>query len=500
MNGKIYMVGAGPGDPKLITIKGLECIKQADIVIYDRLAGDGLLKYAPKGAELIYAGKDSNHHTLSQDRINQLLVEKALEEKIVVRLKGGDPFLFGRGGEEAEFLFENNIEFEIVPGVTSAVAVPTYAGIPVTHRDYCSSVHIVTGHQREADLSHLDYSTLSGLEGTLVFLMGVKNIGQISCNLISFGKDPDTPVAVIENGTTANQRVVTGKLKDIAGMVLKIGINPPAVIVIGKVVQLQEKLAWFKRGVLAGKRIVVTRPEEQALSFIERLKKLGADVLAFPTIKIQEPDDFKPLDQALDRLDSFQWIVFTSTNGVKIFFNRMKERNIDIRQLAGIKLCAIGEMTAKELSERGLNVDFIPMVFTTEFLLQGLLQIVRPGERVLLARADIANSKLPEGLKSNKIEYDDVAVYKTAANSLEKTEIIKMMEEDQIDFITFTSPSTVKGFISIVGSENIKKDPKTKAVCIGPVTAQTAEEAGFKVADHPENYTVDGLIEKLIEL
>lgn len=497
--GKVYIIGVGPGDYKLMTLKAVECIKKAEVVVYDRLIGSKVLSFASRDAELIYVGKLPDSHAVPQDGINEILIKKALEGKTVVRVKGGDPFMFGRGGEEALSLFENGIEFEIVPGVTSAISVPAYAGIPVTHRDFCSSLHIITGHERpDKSGSLVDYEVLSKLEGTLVFLMGVKNLPEIAVNLTRFGKSKSTPVAVIEKGTTPEQRTVIGTLEDIAGKVLNEGILSPAVTVIGEVVQLQEKLKWFSRGHLAGKRIVVTRAREQASRLVQKIEDLGGEVIEFPTIRILEPENYYHFEEVLENLNSFNWLVFTSVNGVKAFISRMRHNKADIRSLSGIKLCAVGEATALELNVMGLNVDYVPEKYTTKDLLEGLKNIVQPGEKILLARADIANTELSRGLKLENIIVEDLVVYRTVLEAIDRDSIAAQLEEGLIDFITFTSSSTVSNFISIVGKENLNILSTAKVLCIGPVTAKTAEELGLKVAAVADVYTIDGLVEKLL--
>jgi uroporphyrinogen III methyltransferase/synthase len=499
--GKVYIVGVGPGDYQLMTLKAAECIGKADVVVYDRLVGPKALSFAKESVEFIDAGKMPDYHAIPQKEINQILVEKALEGKTVARVKGGDPFLFGRGGEEAEFLYDHGIEFEIVPGVTSAIAVPAYAGIPVTHRDYCSSLHIITGHERpDKKGSAIDYEALAQMTGTMVFLMGVKNLPEISSNLIQHGKDPSTPVAVIEKGTTGEQRVVTGTLTDIAAKITEFGLQPPAITVIGAVVNLREKLRWFPRGKLAGKRVLVTRTREQAGQLAERIEELGGEVLEFPMIKIAEPFDFEAFDQTLHNLNQFHWLVFTSRNGVKAFFQRMRTKRMDIRSLSGLKLAAVGEATAEELDKLGFNTDYTPDRYTTGDLLAGLIKKVAPGEKVLLARTDIANRELAEGLAAEKISVVDLVVYRTLTSPMAREEILNAIIRGRVDFITFTSSATVTHFVAVIGPENIHELSKIKTVCIGPITAATAAGLGLTVAATADVYTVQGLVNKLIEM
>ncbi|MCX7711187.1 MAG: uroporphyrinogen-III C-methyltransferase [Clostridia bacterium] len=499
--GKVYIMGVGPGDYKLLTLKAVESIKKADVIVYDRLVNTKILSFAKKDAELVYVGKMPDYHIVPQDAINKILLEKASEGKTVARVKGGDPFVFGRGGEEAEYLYEHGIEFEIIPGISSAIAVPAYAGIPVTHRDYCSSLHIITGHERpDKEESSLDFAALAKLDGTLIFLMGIKNLSNIAEGLIKHGKSGATPAAVIERGTTHNQRSVVGTLADIAAVASAAGISSPAVTVIGEVVHLKSKLEWVKPGKLAGKSVIITRAREQASKLVERIEELSGEAIEFPVIKIAEPEDYSLFDHALEQVEHYQWLVFTSVNGVESFFKRMRLKKTDIRRLAGIKLCAVGEATAEKLYDMGFNVDFVPESFTTENLLKGLLERVSPKEKVLLARADIANPILSKGLSSNQIEFDEITVYRTLIESTDRNGIINRFIVGSIDFITFTSSSTVSNFVTILGKENLNEIEKAKVVCIGPVTAKTAEELGVKVDAIADAYTIEGLVDKLVEL
>lgn len=500
-HGRVYILGVGPGDHKLMTVKAAECIRKADVIVYDRLVSTKILDFAKKDAELIYVGKMPDCHTVPQDGINEILVKKAREGKTVARVKGGDPFVFGRGGEEAEALYEKGIGFEIIPGVTSAIAVPAYAGIPVTHRDFCSSLHIITGHERpDKTGSSIDYQTLAKTEGTLVFLMGVKNLPEISARLIDCGKDKMTPAAVIEKGTTCEQRVVTGTLESIAGKVTEAGIASPAVTVIGKVVELREKISWFPKGQLSGKRVIVTRSREQSSKLVEKIEELGGETLEFPVIKIADPLTFEPFDEALENLGKYKWLVFTSVNGVSAFFRRMRVKGIDIRGLFGIKLCAIGEATAEELNKIGLHVDFMPEKYTSGDLMEGLVKKIEKGEKVLLARAELGSRELSEGFIQNNVDFVDIAVYRTLPDCRDREEILNLIEEEKVDYITFTSSSTVNNFLSAIGNENVEKLSEIKVVCIGPVTAQTALDAGLAVHATAGEYTINGLVDKLVEI
>lgn len=501
MAGKVYIVGVGPGDYKLVTFKAAECIGKADVIVYDRLVNKKVLKYARKDAELVYAGKSAGLHSMSQGEINDIIVKKAKEGKIVARVKGGDPFLFGRGGEEAEECCDNGIEFEVVPGVTSAIAVPAYAGIPVTHRDYCSSLHIITGHETpDKDGSKLDYEVLAKLEGTLVFLMGIKKLESISKSLIKHGKDKNTPVAVIEKGTTNEQRIVEGTLETIVQNCKKVQISSPAVIVVGVVAAICEKLNWFPRGKLFGKNILVTRPEGQADSLVQKIEELGGNALEVPVIAIDEYKDYTELDRALDNIGEYSWLAFTSSNGVRVFFKRMKDRKLDIRLLYGIRICAIGTATASELYNLGLNVEYMPEEYTTAALLEGLGKLVKHGEKLLLPRAYVEDDELVKGLNDSQIEYKNVPVYRTVTNWAVRDEFLGILKEKDLDFITFTSPSTVRSFMEIAGDGNVDMLKETKVICIGPVTAKAAVEHGLKVDGVADVHTIDGLLDKMVQM
>ncbi len=497
--GKVYLVGGGPGDPGLITIRGAECIAAADVVVYDYLAAGRLLDHARPDCERIYVGKKGGDHTLSQEKINALLVEKASEGKTVTRLKGGDPFIFGRGGEEAEVLAGAGIEFEIVPGVTSAIAAPAYAGIPLTHRKFTSSVAFITGHEDPAKKdSAIDWQSLARGIGTLVFLMGVRNLAQIVDRLMKAGKSPDTPVALVRWGTTSRQRTVTGCLENIVQRVRKSGIKAPAIIVVGKVVELRPTLEWFERRPLLGKRIIVTRSRAQASDLVERLHELGAECIQMPTIKVVEPDSWEQLDKALADLESFDWIVFTSVNGVDFFFRRLETRGMDSRCLAGIKTAAIGPATAKRLAGHGLNTDLIPENYRAEAVVEAFAGQDISKARILLARATEARAVLPKELKAMGAEVIEVPVYKTVAETPDAALLGDLFNHNPADMLTFTSSSTVTNFDRLASGAGYKGPEAAGAVaCIGPVTAQTAEKLGYKVSTIAQHYTIDGLCEAI---
>ncbi|GFP19691.1 uroporphyrin-III C-methyltransferase / precorrin-2 dehydrogenase / sirohydrochlorin ferrochelatase, partial [Candidatus Hakubella thermalkaliphila] len=352
MSGKVYLVGAGTGDEGLMTLRGLQCLKEADVIVYDRLASERPLDVTRKGAEKIYAGKFASHHTLKQEEINVLLAQKAQEGKVVVRLKGGDPFIFGRGGEEAEYLADQGIDFEVVPGVSSAYAVPAYAGIPVTQRGHTSTVAFITGHEDDTkDDSDIDWAHISTGVGTLVFLMGVRNLELIVKNLIEYGRPPETPVAVIRWGTTPQQQTIVGTLADIVDKVREAALTPPAITVVGEVVRLREKLNWFEKKPLFGKTILVTRARPQASQLVEKLSQRGAQVIEFPTIKIVPPSSFGEMDQAIQDMARYDWVIFSSVNGVESFFQRLRELGRDVRELKGIKIAVVGPKTREKIED-----------------------------------------------------------------------------------------------------------------------------------------------------
>ena len=478
----VYLVGAGPGDVGLLTLKACELLRAADVVIYDRLADDAILNFC-SGAKKIYVGKAAGKHTLKQEEINQLLAEEARQNKIVVRLKGGDPFVFGRGGEEALFLREKNLPFEIVPGVTSAVAVPAYAGIPVTHRGLAASFAVVTGHEDPTKPeSTIRWEKISTAVDTLIFLMGVANLPQIVSKLIEHGRAPDTPAALIRWGTKSAQKVLLTTLADAP----RKKISPPAIFVVGEVVNLREQLKWFETRPLFGKKFLVTRARAQASKLSRALKNLGAEVIECPTIKIAEPsDNFRQLDAAIKNLRGFDWIIFTSANGVEKFFARLKLHNLDARALN--KVAAIGSATAEKLSGCGIVADVVPKDFVAESLAEALKNFVG-GKKILLARAEEARDVLPEALKNFGAEVTVAPAYKTFP------EVSAQIDFDAIDLATFTSSSTVKNFAAAYGVDALKKFP---TAAIGPITAQTLQSFGVEPALVAEKFTIDGLVEAI---
>lgn len=491
--GKVYIIGAGPGDAGLITLKGIECLGLADVVIYDYLVSRDLLKYARSDARFIYAGKQGGAHTLSQWQINDLLVKEAKDGNVVARLKGGDPFIFGRGGEEAEKLAAKNISFEVVPGVTSAIAVPAYAGIPLTHRGLTSTVAFVTGHEDPTkEKSDIDWMALARI-GTLVFLMGVKNIEKIAKELQDNGKPPETPAALIRWGTTTRQEILTSTLENIAMLAHELKFAPPAILVVGKVVDLRDSLNWFDSKPLFGKGVVITRPERQADNLAELLVKEGANPIHFPTIKIVPPPDWRTLDAAIKNLEDYDWLIFTSANGVSFFFERLLAKGRDIRDLKGVKICCIGPATAQQVENRGIMVDLVPGKFISEGILKSFVGKNIKGKKILIARAAVARDVLPEGLKKLGAEVDVVTAYVTVASGKKKNDLKTLFKENHVDVITFTSSSTVDNFVKIAGN-NFSLPEGVKIACIGPVTAAAAKKAGLPVDIHQEEYTMEALV------
>jgi len=497
--GKVYLVGAGPREPDLVTVRAVECLKQANVVIYDFLAAPELLKHVRESAETIYVGKKGGDHTLSQDKINEVMVARAKQGHTIVRLKGGDPFIFGRGGEEAGVLAEAGIPFEVVPGVTSAVAAPAYAGIPLTHRLYTSSVAFVTGHEDPTkEHSSIDWSKLATGVGTLVFLMGVKNLANIAERLMTAGRDPKTPVALVRWGTTPQQTTVVGTLDTIVAEVQAAGLKPPATIVVGEVIKLRDTLSWFEKRALFGRTVAVTRARAQASELVRRLSDLGAACVECPTIKVVPPEDWSRLDAAIDNLDTYDWLVFTSVNGVSFFFERLYEKDKDVRALKDVNTAAIGPSTAKRLRDFGLKSDIIPETYQAESIVEAFKQAPMNGKRVLLPRAKEARPVLPVELRKMGAIVDEIAAYRTEQARENVDVLIKRLEKGSIDLLTFTSSSTVRNFKALLPPERFESLIEGVAVAtIGPITAETARELGFKVDIMAQDYTIDGLCEAI---
>lgn len=478
----VYLVGAGPGDPGLLTRRGAEVLARADVVVYDRLAAPALLALAPPGAELVDVGKAPGRAAMTQEQINELLVARGERGAEVVRLKGGDPFVFGRGGEEAEACIAAGVPFEVVPGITSAIAAPAYAGIPVTHRGLSTSFTVVTGHEDPAKgTTDTDWDALAKAGGTLVILMGAARIGEIARALVAGGRDPDTPVAAVRWGTRPEQRTVRATLATIA----QAGVEAPSAIVVGAVAALD--LAWFERRPLFGRRIVVTRAREQASELRARLEALGAQVVEMPAIEIE------PVDFALPDLRAYEWVVFTSANGVDAFFDRgLLSAGLDARALASSRVAAIGPGTADALRRRGIVADLVPERFVAESLLDAFPAPSGPA-RVLLARAEVARDVLPEGLEAKGYTTDVLPVYRTRPAAPDPADL-EALRAGAVDAVTFTSSSTVTNLCDAVGP---LPDPPPLVVSIGPVTSATARARGLTVDAEADPHTIDGLVDAL---
>lgn len=497
--GKVYLVGAGPGHPGLLTLRGRRCLEEAEVIVYDYLANPVLLEYAPADAERICAGKHGagGPRIMGQDEINAILIERAAAGKVVVRLKGGDPFIFGRGGEEAQALAAAGIPFEVVPGVTSAIAAPAYAGIPLTHREASSAVTFVTGHQAAAGgAMPVPWQALVEHGGTLVFLMSVTTLAATLGNLVAHGMDPGTPAALVRWGTTAAQETIVGTAGSLAAEVERRRLRPPGVLVVGEVVRLREKIAWFERGPLFGRRVIVTRPREQAAELVARLEELGAEVLLCPAITIVPPASYEALDRAVAAAGTYDWIVFTSANGVESFFARLDATGGDIRQLGGARLAAIGPATAAALRRRHLRVAVVPEEYRAEGVVDALGAGDLRGRRVLLPRAAGARPVLPEELTRRGAAVDEVEAYRTELAVEVPEEVRRRLEARDVDCITFTSSSTVRGLLRALGkraADSLLRCRRPVIACIGPVTAEAARKAGLEVAIMPREYTVPAL-------
>ncbi|MDI6870137.1 MAG: uroporphyrinogen-III C-methyltransferase [Bacillota bacterium] len=504
--GKVYLIGAGPGDPGLLTLKGKACLESADAVVYDRLANDRLLAYAKPGAELIYVGKESSRHAMKQEEINALLVKLAREGKVVARLKGGDPFVFGRGGEEAETLRRAGLAFEVVPGVTSAIAAPAYAGIPVTHRGVASSFAVITGHEDpQKAVSAINWEKLATAADTLVFLMGMENLPGIVAQLVAHGRPARTPVALVRWGTTTDQGVLTGTLSDIVERAEAEQFGSPAVIVVGEVVNLRPALSWFEEKPLFGRRVVVTRARAQASKLSERLAELGAEAWEFPAIRVAPPEDERPLRQAAVQVGTYDWVIFTSANGVEAFFAALQAEGGDARSFGGTRVAAIGSETAEALARQGIRADAVPEEFRAEGILAALPADLQ-GKRILVARAAEARQVLPAELRRRGAEVDEVAAYRTIIGEGQGRveELRHLLEAGEVDAVTFTSSSTVKNLVSLLGGESEEGRAEVRRLfsgvtvaSIGPITTKTARELGLNVQVEAAEYTIAGLVEAL---
>jgi len=528
--GTVYLIGAGPGDPGLITVRGANLLKTCDVIVYDRLAHPSLLYYAKPNAEQIYVGKSSAHHSMKQPDINLLLVEKAQQGLSVARLKGGDPLVFGRGGEEASFCRDNGVAFEIIPGITSAIAAPAYAGIPVTHRDAASSFAVITGHERDdrgeagtrtageaeqrRNWSHIAYAA-----DTLVFLMGVEALPEITARLTEFGRDPNTPVALVQWGTWTRQRVVVGTLATISGEVKRANLTAPAVCVVGEVVNLRERLRWFDDSVsrpLFGKKIVVTRARERDSALSDLLRSRGAEPIEFPVIKIEAIAETRAIDAALRNLPEYAWVIFTSTNTVPIIAARLEALRLDARAFGTAKIAAIGPATAEAIRQHlGLRADFVPTEAVAEAVLAQFPDNDLTGKRILVPRAREAREILPEQLTERGATVDVISVYETLFDESASTEIHTQLDANEIDVLTFTASSTVHNFIKALtqNSQNLppspsfrkegekdtpapsfRKEGEVLVAAIGPVTADTLREYGLEPDMVATEHTIPGLV------
>lgn len=495
---KVYLIGAGPGDPGLLTLKGKAVLEKADVVVYDALANDALLGYARPEAEKIYVGKVAGDHALPQEQINALIIAKAQEGKIVARLKGGDPYIFGRGGEEAEELLEAGVPFEEVPGISSTIAGPAYAGIPLTHRSFASSVTLITGHENPDKPGSVHrWDALARSASTLVFVMGMKNLPDISKNLVAAGMPADTPAALVHWGTTARHRSLVATIGNLPARAVEEGFSNPSVIVVGGVVSLHDKLNWFEQKPLLGKGIVVTRAREQASGLAAMLTELGADVVQFPTIQITPLDDYTDIDAAISRREDYQWAVFTSVNGVKYFWQRLAQAGLDSRALGGIKVAAIGPATADALRDKGIAPDFIPERYVAEGVVEGMLALGMAGQRVLLPRAREAREVLPDELRAAGAVVDVIAVYATVPALARKEQVLDMLAQGRIHCVTFGSSSTVDNFLGAIPVEILKKYPAVQLAAIGPITARTLDRHGLACHIQPQDFTIPALVEEL---
>jgi len=503
--GKVYLVGAGPGDPGLITVRGKNLLERAEVVVYDYLASRKLLKHVPTDAEYIYVGKKGGvKHTHTQEEINQMLVDHARAGKVVVRLKGGDPFIFGRGGEELEKLYEDGVAFEVVPGVTSATAAATYAGIPITHRDYTASVAFLTGHEDPTkETSNVNWEKLATAVGTLVIYMGIKNLPIIVENLIKYGRDPKTPVAVVRWASTPEQRSVVGTLETITQVVSDAEIKPPSLIIVGEVVKLRDTIDWYEKRPLFTRRIMVTRTREQASDLVAGLEEHGANCLEYSTINIRPVESYEVLDEELERLKEYHWILFTSLNGVKYFFERLYSKGMDARDLNGPDIAAVGKSTADLLLKYGVNADLIPSTFTGEGLAESLLDQGVEGRNILIPRALHGREILPETLRGAGAQVTVAPVYQNCKVEGDRDTLRTEFEEGNVDMITFTSSSTVRNFLAMIDAESQEELQSlladVKIAAIGPITAKTVTDNGLGVDVQPEEYTISDMVDSVVD-
>ena len=494
MSGKVTLVGAGPGDPGLLTVKGLRALEQADVVVYDRLVSPAVLERIPAAARRIDVGKEASRHPVPQHQINRILLEEAQAGHNVVRLKGGDPFVFGRGGEELQALAREGVEFAEIPGITSASAAAAYGGIPVTHRDCASSLHIITGHAREGAELNIDFEALVQTRGTLVFLMGVTALPVIVEGLLEAGMDPDMPAAMVEQGTLPSQRRCGAALKALPDRAAEMGIRSPALMIVGRVCALAEEMCWFERLPLHGKRILVTRPGDRAGSLSEKLRDLGADVVEFPCIRTEAVFPCPAMEGALEQLSAYEWLGFTSAAGVEAFWTCLRGMGKDARALGGVKLAAIGPATGRALEARGVTADLIPEIYDAVHMGEALAKAAEG--KVLLLRAEEGSPALTDALAAAGVPYDDIAVYRTIYDNPRSQELREALEAGGFDYVTFTSASTVKGFVSAVGGD--ADFSRFTGLCIGKQTAGEAEKHHISVKTAGKA-AIDALVELALE-
>ena len=497
--GIVYLVGAGPGDPRLITLRGVECLQQADLVVYDRLSSPLLLDHAPPSAERVFMGKGPDTPAGFQEAINSALVNAALAGKTVVRLKGGDPFVFGRGGEELQALRDAGVPFEVVPGISSAVAAPAYAGIPVTHRNVATAFTVVSGSEDTTKPeSALDWQALAATPGTLVVLMGWKALPEIVRVLIDHGRSPNTPAAVVQWGTLPQQRTVEGTLADIVERGRQAELGSPVVTIVGEVVRLRQALRWFDERPLFGRRVLVTRSRTQASVLSRLLAANGAEPVELPTIQIEPLNDYGEMDAALRQVQGYQWLVFTSANGVEAAFDRLRALGLDARARGSAQVAAIGPATAQALLGRGIAADYVPDTYTSEAVAEGFRRFPMEGARVLLPRADIGQETLPDGLRALGALVDQVTAYRTVVPLDSASRAKKLLSSSSIGVATFTSSSTVRNLVELLdGDLSLLKG--VEIVSIGPVTSRTAAELGVSVDMEAREHTVPGVVEALVE-
>lgn len=494
--GRVVLVGAGPGDMGLLTIKGAEYIKKADVVLYDRLVSKDILELIPSNAKKLDVGKESGKHPVPQEETNRILFEEASDGKLVVRLKGGDPFVFGRGGEELELLEQNGIPFEVVPGITSAISAPAFAGIPLTHRDFCSSFHIITGHQKKGKELSVNFKALVQAGGTLVFLMGISSLGQILEGLLAEGMDRNMPAAVIENGTRPDQRKVVGTIETLFDKAMEEKVKSPAVIVVGEVCGLSDKFDWFSKRELSGVKVIVTRPKSSGGKLSARLKEMGAEVMDYSCIEIREIEKNSRMEAVLNKIKEYSWIVFTSKNGVGILFEYLKRRKKDLRVFAGQSFAAVGSQTAETLAGYGIIADYVPETFDGKHLAQGLCELTGEDEKILLFRALKGSDEITDVLKRNKRVFEDVPIYDTLYINMGSQHIETLINDNPFICVTFTSASTVEGFARSINEIYYSR---ITGICIGRQTSKAAEKYGIKhfISDEAN---IDSMIKKITEV